>query len=413
MDRYGKRLGEVLAAVLLLHAAAGCTVDTSPAREDPPNQQAREETEPPESEDSLSAQWNTDPALSCEDIRPATLGPGRTLIYRSRGRPGEADCGPGTSDGRGSLALMNSGPFGSTAWDVVSRDGVPTGGVIAGGDVGNLLIPLPRGFQNFRFPPGGVLLNAYTTEGRALRSVRLNEDYRLPIDIVSDLRGGTVVAQWTPRTDGTQVLTFQFFDATGLPRAEPVEVASAPLSEGRGVFVGVDTKGRLLLLWSESSPDTWVGQWLKRNGRAITERFSFPRPTPAFFRGLRPLAGGGLALQSTDAWALLFPSGEPVVQPPPDWLASHPNADLFLIHGQRANVLVPPPTQVDGAGCRETLLLFASDGTACGEIALPFGRAFCGERPGVGVDGTIVQQIGLNIPANDQCAWRWWPALLK
>ncbi|MGZ3459642.1 MAG: hypothetical protein ACXU86_14200 [Archangium sp.] len=414
----------MLAAALLAHTTASCAVDSSwsepPAVEHspstpeaPPEPQSGEEAEPLEPEESLSAPWSSAPALSCEDIRPAELGPGRSIILRGHG-PAEADCGPGTSNGAGFLALMNSGPFGATAWDVVSGAGVPTGHVIAGGDVINILLPQPHGFQNYRVPPGGALLNAYAADGTALRSVRLNESGQIPFDVAADPRGGSLFAQWLPRADGTQVLTFQFFNEQGLPRTEPIEVTSAPQSEARFVFAGVDTKGRGLLLWPGPTSDTWVGQWFKRDGEALTATFSFPKPPLQFSLGLAPLVGGGLVLQTDGQWVLQFPGGKAGTRPPPDWLVSHPGARLVLIRGQRAYALVPPPTLVEGSGCQESLLLFSSDGTACGELTLPFGGAFCDRRVlGLGPDGTVVQQIDLSIPANNQCAWRWWPRLLR
>lgn len=386
--------GRGLATVLLVHTAAGA---------------AEPQQEPEDFGASEVDAWH---ALSCEDIRPGALGPSRSFITRANAP--EADCGPGVGDGAGFLALQNSGPLGATAWTVVSREGVQTPNLITGGDMGTLLLPQPHGFHNLRASPGGASLAAFASNGEFLRGVRLNSSWNVPFDVVADPRGGSLVAQWLPRGSGTQVLTFQFFDEKGRSRSGPFEVASAPLSESRLVIAGADTKGRVLLLWPEPGRDTWMGQWLKCDGDPLTQPFPVPKPSSGSTVKLAPLAGGGLAFQADGQWVLRFPSGTARAQPAPEWLASHPGTELVLIRDQRANVLVPPPVSIAGSGCQESLLFFASDGTACGELALPFGGGSCsGRRLGIGLDGTVIQQIELSIPANDQCAWRWWPGLLR
>lgn len=101
--------------------------------------------------------------------------------------------------------------------------------------------------------------------------------------------------------------------------------------------------------------------------KAITEPFTFPETVSTFPRGiLAPLSGGGLAFRLEEEWVLRFPSGEAEALPAPDWLAAHPGSDLVLVRNGKAHAL----------------------------------------------DGTVIQQIDLAIPANDQCAWRWWPKLL-
>ena len=409
MGGYGRRLGEVLAAALLAQTAAGCTVAPSSSEPGAADDSHVAREEPPAPEEPISAQHT----LSCEEIRPAALGPGTSFIIRANAP--EANCGPGRGDGAGSLALQNSGPLGSTAWNVVSREGVDTGNLLLGGDLAIDLLPQPRGFQVLRLPPGGATLTASSSEGIALRGVALTGSANEPFDVVANPRGGTLVVRWAPAGD-TQVLTAQFLDATALPQSEPVELRTAPLDESRFILAGVDTRGRALLVWSEPGRDTLLGQWLKSNGKPLTEPFPIPLPaSPSPNARLRPLVDGGIAIQQSDGqWVLRIPSGEAEALPAPDWLASHPRTDLVLIRHRRAHALVPPPVLVEGSGCQESLLLFDSDGTACGELAFPFGGGTCfGRQLGIALDGTVIQQIDLNIPANNQCAWRWWSRLLR
>ncbi|MET0403092.1 MAG: hypothetical protein ABW123_11845 [Cystobacter sp.] len=318
-------------------------------------------------------------------------------------------------DGKGSLALMNSGPLGATAWDVVSRTGVYSGTKVLGGDLSVALLPQPRGgFHLIRIPPGGATLAAYTSDGTPLTQVRLTTSDSVPYSVSADPRGGTLVAQWAPRDNGTQVLTFQFFDPEGVPRAAPVESRSAPLNESRSILAATDTLGRTLLMWTEPGLSTSMGQWVKRNGNALTPPFAIPVIPPTFTGRLSPLAGGGLALQVQQQWVLQFPSGEAHSLPAPAWLADQPGSRLELIRGKQANLLLPPPEFFDDTGCQETLLFFTSEGSACGELAVPLGGNTCFRRQlGVGVDGTVIQQLELNITANTQCAWRWWPQALR
>lgn len=411
MSRYGVGLGELLATALFAQAVAGCAVEASsperPVWEEP---EAREPWEP---EGSLSAQWGSGRELSCEDVRPEELGASRSFITRANARV--ADCGPGAGDDAGALALRNSGPFGATAWNVVSRDGEDTGNLLAGGDMAFALLPQPRGFHVLAEPPGGASLAAYSSDGELLRRVPLTGGQgRLPLDAAADPGRGTLAAWWAPGEDGTQRLWFQLFDKKGQPREAPAEVMRAPLGEERFVLGGVDTRGRVLLLWAAPGSGTWEGQWWKRNGSAVTGPFTFPVPESSSRGGrLKPLSGGGLALRVGEEWVLRFPSGEAEALPAPDWLAAHPGSDLVLIRNGKAHALVPPPTFVAGSGCEESLLFFTRDGTACGGLTLPFGGNSCfGRRPGIALDGTVIQQVELGIPAHDQCAWRWWPRLL-
>jgi hypothetical protein len=415
-------LKEALAAALLAYAAAGCAVeqpgDERRIEKDthlaPPDIPAQEQVEEEAPEGSLSAQRNSGHVLSCEEIRPEELGPSTSFITRANGP--EADCGPGTGDGAGHLALMNSGPFGATAWNVVSRTGVDTGNLILGGDLAIDILPQPSGFHVIRIPPGGASLTVYSSDGEFLRRVPLTLDDESALDVAADTRGGTLAARWEPGEDGSQVLSFQPIDSKGRPRSEPVVVATAPAGEERFVLGGVDARGRVLLLWpGPEGSATWVGQWLNRNGNALTEPFTFPAPAASFPGGsLKPLNGSGLALRLGEEWVLRFPSGQADVLPAPDWLAAHPGSALIPIRNGRAYALVPPATFVEGSGCRESLLFFASDGTACGELVLPFGGSTCfGRQLGIALDGTVIQQIELGIPANNQCAWRWWPRLLR
>ncbi len=351
-------------------------------------------------------------ALACEALWPGEPGTSRSITLDPNGR--DADCGPGTSNGAGFLALMNSGYPGVSAWDIVTLDGVDTENVIVAGDSTVDIYPQLGGFYVIPSSPGGVWMSMNVADGDWLGSFTVTDSWNTPYDVAPDPAGGALVTVWEPREGNLQVLTSRFVEAHAQPRTSLREWVSAPTDEARFVIAGVDTRGRGLLLWPEPSGTGWVGRWLNPDGTALTAPFTFPAPplTPHDVTNLYPLAGGGLALRSGAQWIAHFPSGETTAAPAPDWLASHPGSDLVLVRGGRAHALIPPSTFVEGAGCRETLLLFTQDGTACGEVAFPLEGDTCFQRRlGIGVDGTVVQQV--DALATHQCAWRWWPGFLK
>ncbi|SEK24192.1 hypothetical protein SAMN05444354_10175 [Stigmatella aurantiaca] len=437
MGRGRGRWQKMVTAVLLAQAWGCSDVDPSPGvpltpeaapSAQVPSTPAVPATPPAASEDPF-APPEPPRALSCEDIVPADLGKSRSIALDGRaGR--EADCGPGTSDGAGFLVLMNSFRLGYTAWDAVSSEGVPTGQLIYGGDLTNTIVPQPRGFHVSlnAFSPEGLALKPYTSQGEALSVNRLTTAYELTTRLSPDPQGGALFAVWEPREGNTQALEYQFLDSTGVARAARTQVLSAP-GGGRPLLTGVDTQGRGLLLWqSPGDGNTWHGQWVEWNGSAVTQPFPFVLPSVANGT-LQPLAGGGLALRSNAGqWTAVFPSGQAAIQPAPAWLADHPGTQLVLIRGQQAHALIPPPATVEGIGCQPSLLLFTQDGTACGAVQFPALQDTCsGRQLNVGVDGTVVQYVETLVPPEvcdeddacspsnekEQCAWRWWPGLLR
>lgn len=404
---------QLLAGMVLVHTLGGCQVE-QPWEE--PGDMASAETEAPEllgEEPSVSAPRDAGHSLSCEDIRPEELGESRSLIIRAHAH--EADCGPGVSNGAGYLALFNGGSFGVAAWTIVTSNGRKTE-TLAAGDFGSELVPMRDGFHILRFGlHDNATLVAYAANGQFLRQTSLSPI--LALDLAPDPRGGVVIAWWAPGEGGAPSLLVQAFDEKGRPRSAPHTVMTLDTLETPGIIVGVDQRGRTLVLWRTGASSTWMGQWLRWDASPRTPPFmALEDPDPSGIPGgrLQPLVGEGLVLQLHSEWVRLFPSAEPTSLPAPVWLAENPGSDLVLIRHRRAYALVPPPTPVEDAGCQERLLFYSREGVACGELTLPFGGSACtGRKTGIGLDGTVIQQIELNIPANDQCAWRWWPRLLR
>jgi hypothetical protein len=406
---------QVLVTAVLVLTLGGCTVEQSWGGSEDMEGAQTEAPEFLEQEESVSELGSAGQALSCEDIRPEELGLSRSVILRANGP--EAACGPGVSNGAGYLALLNSGPLGAVAWTVVTANGRPTG-TLFGGTEGARLVPLRSGFHILRFSfPNNVTLSAHSADGQFLRQHLLSPGPIEAVDIAPDPRGGVVIAWWTPGESGAWNMMLQAFDEKGRPRFAPRTVMTVSTSEPPGILVGVDQRGRTLVLWLTAESSTWKGQWLRWDGTARSTPFlaaEDPNPSDVLGSRLQPLSGEGLVLQLHSQWVRQFPSAEPTSLPAPSWLADNPGTELTLIRRGRAYVLVPPPSPIEGSGCQERLRFYTREGVACGDLTLPFGGSSCmGRQPGIGPDGTVVQQIELNIPANDQCAWRWWPRLLR
>ncbi|RKH12104.1 hypothetical protein D7V97_09540, partial [Corallococcus sp. CA053C] len=272
-------------AAWLAQGAVGCSAESSPRqleKEEVLPESPRVETPAQEDDadddadvlapdESVTEQSGPTPPLSCAQVVPGTLGTGRAVILPANGP--EAACGPGTSEGTGSLALQNDGPLGVTVWDIVLRTGGDTGNALLGGDLAKILVPLRQGFHLIIERVRSGTLQAYASDGEPLGTQSLYFEKEATLDVAADPRGGSRVGLWTRQTPDTQVLTIQSFDASGRPRTPPVTVLSVTGRDTMSALVGVDTRGRTLLLWQETGSTTWVGQWRRQDGAALTAPF--------------------------------------------------------------------------------------------------------------------------------------------
>jgi hypothetical protein len=439
MNGSGGCWGKTLAAVLLAQAWGCSPVDGPPdgsgdtgAPSSAPEAQAPgvpAVPEPPLAPEEPTPPDTGSAPLSCEDILPGPLGPSQNITINVNAGD-YADCGTGTSNGAGYLALRNSGRSGSTAWSVVSPEGLYTGKTLFGGDLTDTIVPQPRGFyvSFVAISPAGLALKPYREDGTPLSPVRLTNDYNSPVSLAPDPQGGAMYAAWSPQEGNTQALIYQFRDAEGAARAEPAALLTLPAANGP-LLTGVDTLGRGLVMWrTPGDSNGWSAQWVTRHGTSLTPPFQFMLPQVGY-GSLHPLVGGGLALRDGNArWLAQFPSGQADVQHAPAWLANHPGTRLVLVRGQQAHALIPRGAETASGGCQPSVLLFTQDGTACGAVQIPELPGACnGREINVGVDGTAVQYLETIIPPDvcdeddicvpstekPRCSWRWWPGLLQ
>lgn len=407
--------GLVAMLVLAGGGGLGCGGGARPEPEPPTGGpvEEREDVLPPEDAEEapeVSAEWNT-PSTSCAGLVPTAPGAGR---FVNRNRESEA-CLPGTSDGKGDLALgIFSTLFDAARWTAFTPEGLPRD--TFNGGVGNLLMPQKSGFHLASMAFGSHLLRLQTLSrtGAPLGSRVLVDQSPLATswNAAEDPRGGSVVA-WVRfgAVPGPWQVVVQRFHSSGEPRTPPLTVR-----EGTGplpllVDVGADTQGRVLVLWKEDSGGL-RGRWVRRNGTFTSE---FPvlatlvSPIPQVIgqqlKLLSPLMGGGFALKQGEDWVAVIRSKTTSVEPAPGWLVARPGTELVIIRCGHGYALLSPGTFSAGGSRVEVL---APAGNSCGDVPLPDPGTLHEVR--VGRDGTVIAQVPES--EDNVCTYRYWPRLL-
>jgi hypothetical protein len=334
-------------------------------------------------------------------------------------------------DGAGNLAYAAGyAGYGNVHWHVQGPDGTPRNRFHS--NPTPQLWPQVQGFQGVNFicaGGSGVAFEAYDGTGQLLTSVGLgnyNTCADAEFDDARDPAGGTVVA-WMPtardeRADPHRLLKVQRFSSFGQARFEAVTVASwidQPAFR-HAVVVGTDVWGRTLVLWNGEAffgAGSVAGRWLDAQGVPLTHIFQAPVPSLGrnSSRGLlRPLIGGGLALQVDGRWTHTFASGFTVPQAAPSWLARR-SGQLEIVRGGRAYALMPPHPMAPV--CSQQVEVLAPDGTSCGALTFETPEGACVTSPlSLGADGSILQQQLLAHPdeeGRNGCTQKWWPQILR
>lgn len=405
-----------LVALLALGVGGpGCGGGARPETEPSPGEpvEAREDVSPPEDAEEapeVSAAWDS-PSTSCAGLVPSSPGAGR---FVNRDRESEA-CLPGTSDGKGDLALgIFSTQFDSARWTAFTPEGLPRD--TFNGGVGNLLMPQERGFHlaSMAFGSHALRLQSVSRTGAPLTSRVLIEQSPVASswNAAEDPRGGSVVA-WVRfgAVPGPWQVVVQRFDASGEPRTPPLTVREGT-GELPGLFdVGADTQGRVLVLWKEASGGL-RGRWLRRDETFTSEFPVLPTPvgptSPIIGQQgklLGPLIDGGFALKQGEDWVAVIRSKATSVEPAPGWLVARPGTELVIIRCGRGYALLSRGTGGFGDSRVEVL---APAGNPCGDVPLPDLGTLREVR--VGRDGTVIAEAPE--AEDDVCTYRYWPRLL-
>jgi hypothetical protein len=199
---------------------------------------------------------------------------------------------------------------------------------------------------------------------------------------------------------------------------------------------GTDLLNHTVII-SDGGAGTIMAQWFDANGVAMTDQFVIIRnfvAGPNTWFETAPLIGNSVALRRVDApdtserrtseWLAILPSGVSRVEAAlPDWLSSHPNTQLELIHSRRAYALVPTTQSL--STCTQTIEIIAPSGVppngrSCGQVAFTVDGNACNSRElRMAQDGTVMQML----PADRErqltpsgvmsCTMRFWPAALR
>ena len=324
-------------------------------------------------------------ASPCDGVLPAALGAGQSATLAHRG--GDV-CWYFTSDLAGNVAGEShpgsQGDDFSGAWQIYTAGGAPRGSFA--GVAGDVHGQNP-GFESTQRSGASALL-LFGADGRALRSTPLDQ--------------GGCRAQASPSAVGGSLVLDGCNGAVSAWRfdAQGNAIVTVQLGKIPSVAGVTDARGQTLLV---VAPGSAVGVKSDRAARWYDARLA---PLTPFFAApggsgnalVRPLVGGGAALQVGGVWAGVSQGGAASFDAPPAWLAAHRNYDLEIIRGGKAYAFVPR----SGASPHDTLDLFSASGASCGSVAFP------AEGLSVGPDGTVIGTGGAG-----GCDMSWWSALLK
>ena len=168
----------------------------------------------------------------------------------------------------------------------------------------------------------------------------------------------------------------------------------AEIGNGSSAAAVIDPQDRALIVVAQGG--SYSGRWYDGNLSAISESFTLGargESEPA----VRPLAGGGAAIQIDGAWAATVGSGIGSADGPPPWLSSHDRYDLQIIHQGRAYALIPRA----GASPHDTLELYSAAGERCGALKFP------ADGLSMGPDGTVIGS------GDGGCTHPFWSGLLR
>jgi hypothetical protein len=355
-------------------------------------------------------------------------------------------CQSGSGDADGTLAFPRTygdpDAHGSGIDFVTSEDVLDAGEMSS--DSGPRLAQQPGGFLAWGdcghlCPWRALEIEAWDSaghaEGTALRGIEWTDGH--DVLYAADPAGGLLLA--ADMSGSTPPFTSEPFThaaamyvrgASGPSlRWGPIPLATA----GTLLAAGVDVRGRALVIsdgTAKFGPGTVAGQWLERDGSAITGEFVVLdswKPAPRTRLETAPLIGGGLVVlrrdsdgqPATTSQALVtLASGHASAEPAPEWMRSRPNTRLQIIRGGHAYALLPYGSM--GVRCSQTAGVVAPDGTWCASADYPIAPGTCDTSDlTLGADGTVIQQLPFSMEtSNDStnshsCTWRWWRAAME
>jgi hypothetical protein len=191
--------------------------------------------------------------------------------------------------------------------------------------------------------------------------------------------------------------TLSRFDAQG-HLAAAQHSGDAPCASAAAIADANDNT--LLVVWPGNSVglggDEFAARWFGPDEKPLTGWFSAGRgDTGNSSVVLRPVIGGGAAMQVNANWTQTFRSGVASADAPFPWLTAQ--TDLMTIREGRGYAVVSR-----GSDNRDVVQLYSVSGQSCGAVR------FSTQGLGVGPDGTVIGSQGDN-----GCTHPFWPGLLR
>jgi hypothetical protein len=326
------------------------------------------------------------PPAACDGVVPAANPPRQSAtVPHSFGQV----CWFFSSDEQGNVAAeSHSGDdFSNVQWNFFAPGGgSPTGTARAGVD----LFGEPNGFEGSHREAGSIFFMHWSGTGTELSRTLLGGAGCNGETFPSLQKGALVLGGCNGGA-----LNATIFDADGR-----LLVTRAVANQLVNAVGAVDANGRVIVVvWPGSAiglGGAAVARWFDASLNATTDWFQLPgdgqRPL------VRPLIGGGAAVQSGGSWVAAVGSGQAAFGDAPAWLASHPQHDFMIVRQGRAYALIPKFGTSDP---RNVLLLYDPAGNSCGAGTFPGGNALS-----VGHDGTVID-------AKSDCTIAWWSGVLR
>ena len=344
------------------------------------------------------------------------------------------ECGGGTADGSGSVALLLNA-WHTDAVFVVDRAGALLGS--ASTSMGGFLLPQPKGFaevsgRGYLGPEWvtryGQMLTDFDSAGAKTGSTFFaNHSGSQNLPAAADPNGGVLFAgdfALNPNEAGDPTLHAAILFTGGGSGAGARWGPKALASAGAVFGVGVDVHSRSLVITDGANKfggGTVSAEWFDAYGTPLTGEFvlltGFAPGASTWFE-TTPLIGGGLLVRRMDgpsrsqALAVLG-SGSAKVEPPPAWMASRRDVRLQIARGGKAYAVLP--LGAEGVPCTQTVEIVAPDGTSCGATNYPIAAGTCDTHDvTLGADGTVIQQLPQSLEETNDvigghtCTWRWW-----
>lgn len=340
-----------------------------------------------------------DALIATADCAVATAGPGGQVAL-------------GVASGALGIAVDLRSPTGEMLGTIPALQPVPLGG--AARDVEPWFHATSAGYHGIVQDPAAPpprLFRAYDASGLELATLG-----QLAISSAPDGKGASVLlAQdwnraWRPPlqpSPGPPIgpTLLEWVDAAGhVTRSVPVD--GAP-----GIVLVNPETGHVVAISLGSAA---AARWFDAAGQPLTPWFQVGNVVGASMH----LLVDGTVVLSDGSWNLALRDGAPNPVAVPDWLAARPATRLATIRGGRGYAVLP----LDPSGADATRFeIVAASGESCGTFTVPApdvtaSVAKTPRRLDVGQDGTLLQQLGWNVPPGPggvRCESRWWPALLR